>query len=135
MQDPLAAKLFACFNALDANGLTELFDENVTHTAPGSSFGADITGRDALVAYFRDKVLPSFQRLGFVIERSYFDSAARVELTEWRGDMRTRMGVEYSSRGIFVLELARGRILHMREYFDTEASKRAMTEDASRRPA
>jgi ketosteroid isomerase-like protein len=132
MQERLATRLFARFNALDASGLADLFDENVTHTAPGSQFGAEITGRTALVAYFRDKVLASFQSLGFVVDRVYFDSQSQVELAEWHGDMLTRRGVPFSSRGIFVLELSNGRILHMREYFDTEKSKAAMTEDAAR---
>ncbi len=129
----MAERLFARFNAMDADGLAELFAAEITHVAPGSRFGAQITGRAALVSYFRDKVFASFRKINFVIERSYFDSGAQVELAEWRGELSTRSGVDYANRGIFVLALAGDQIVEMREYFDTEASRSAMALDAERK--
>lgn len=131
MTQRLAHELIDRFNALDAHGLGALLTEQATHTAPGSKFGADIAGREALVAYFRDRVFPNFQSIRFVIERCYFDAAANVELAEWHGDFLTRAGVPYSNRGALVLELEDGRIARMREYFDTERSKQAMSGNAS----
>lgn len=59
----LAVALFEHFNARDAEGLGNLLSADVQHFAPGTQFGADLEGRDALVQYFDETVFPKFRSI------------------------------------------------------------------------
>lgn len=131
MTERLTDRLIECFNGRNAAGLGEIVADDVTHTAPGSQFGAELKGRRALIQYFGDRVFPKFTTIQFVSDTWFRDPATGIEIAEWHGSFLTQAGVTYVNRGVFVLETAAGRISSMREYFDTERTKQAMSASAS----
>src|SRR5690606_12396162 len=49
--ETLVRKMVDCYTAMDADSLALLLHPESKHTAPGSDFGADMSGRDAIVTY------------------------------------------------------------------------------------
>lgn len=119
--------MFERFNALDAEGLSPLVSDSVKHSAPGTQFGVDLEGRAGFITYFREKVFPRFEKVHFIPDNMFEDSEAGVVVTEWHGDFRTKAGTPFSSKGVFVVTIANGKIDWVREYFDTEKTKKAMS--------
>ena len=124
----LTKSMFERFNALDAEGLAPLVSETVKHSAPGTQFGVDLEGSTAFIAYFKEKVFPKFEKVHFMPDNLFEDSEAGVVVTEWHGDFITKAGKPFSSKGVFVVTIADGKIDWVREYFDTEKTKKAMSQ-------
>jgi ketosteroid isomerase-like protein len=122
----LVAQLIRHFNARDADGLEPLVTDTVKHTAAGTAFHADLEGRDAFMRYIRHDVLAKFERVHFEPCNVYEDAQAGVVTAEWRGEFTLKNGRSYSSKGVFVVEIRDGRIDWLRDYFDTEKTKRAV---------
>lgn len=123
--ESLAVALFKRFNARDALTLGDLLSPSVQHLAPGSAFGVDVEGRESLVRYFAETVFPKFRKIEFKPWKIYRVSGENTEIVEWEGQFLTRDGVEFQSRGVFVLEHDGQQIHRMREYFDTEKTRGA----------
>ena len=123
----LTKSMFERFNAMDADGLSPLVSDGVKHSAPGTQFGVDLEKKSVFVAYFREKVFPKFERVNFIPDKMYEDAEASVVVTEWHGDFLTKAGKPFSSKGVFVVTIADGKIDWVREYFDTEKTKKAMS--------
>ena len=119
--------MFERFNALDAEGLSELVSDGVKHSAPGTQFGVDLEGKAVFIAYFREKVFPKFEKINFMLDNIFEDTEAGVVVTEWHGDFLTKAGKPFSSKGVFVVATTDGKIDWVREYFDTEKTKQAMS--------
>jgi ketosteroid isomerase-like protein len=110
------------YNAMDANALRPVLDSAAKHSAPGSDFGADVVGSEKIIEYFRTGVFPAFHRVRFDIVHLYEDEQRSAVIVEWRSHLEPRSGRNYSNTGVFVIELAGGKITWVREYFDTEKS-------------
>ncbi len=123
----LTKSMFERFNALDAEGLSPLVSDGVKHSAPGTRFGVHLEGKSLFIAYFREKVFPKFENVHFMPDNMYEDAEAGVVVTEWHGDFLTKAGKPFSSKGIFVVAITDGKIDWVREYFDTEKTKQAMS--------
>ena len=123
----LTKSMFERFNALDAEGLAPLVSDAVKHSAPGTQFGVDLEGRSVFITYFREKVFPKFEKIHFMLDNVFEDADAGVVVTEWHGDFLTKAGKPFSSKGVFVVTMADGKIDWVREYFDTEKTKQAMS--------
>ncbi len=123
----LTKSMFERFNATDADGLSPLVSDGVKHSAPGTQFGVDLEGKTVFIAYFREKVFPKFEKIHFMLDNVFEDAEAGVVVTEWHGDFLTKAGKPFSSKGVFVVTIADGKIDWVREYFDTEKTKQAMS--------
>jgi ketosteroid isomerase-like protein len=123
----LAQRLIDCFNAKDVAGLDQILSDTVKHTALGTQFEANVEGRSAYIAYMGGEVLPRFKSLNFQAERILEDPDAGTVILEWRGSFVTSAEKPYSSRGVFVIECRNGRIDWVRDYFDTEKTRQAMS--------
>jgi len=130
----MAIHLFEYFNARDADGLGDLLSADVKHLAPGSEFGVDVEGREALVRYFAENVFPKFRNIEFKPWKIYHVKEAGTEIVEWRGQFVTKDGVTFQSRGVFVLEHDGSQIFRMREYFDTEKTRAAFESGMTAQP-
>ena len=123
----LTKSMFERFNATDADGLSPLVSDSVKHSAPGTQFGVDLEGKTVFITYFREKVFPKFEKIHFMLDNVFEDAEAGVVVTEWHGDFLTKTGKPFSSKGVFVVTFAGGKIDWVREYFDTEKTKQAMS--------
>jgi ketosteroid isomerase-like protein len=112
--------LMHCYRTMDAGAMAPLLHEQAKHTAPGSDFGADMTGRTAISDYFRTSVFPSFEKVDFEVVHLWEDAARNVVVVEWRSHLWPKTGRNYSNTGAFVIEFRDGQIYWVREYFDTE---------------
>ena len=126
----LAAALFENFNAQDAQKIGSLLSADVQHLAPGSEFGVELEGRDALVRYFAESVFPKFRKIEFKPWKVCVIPESGIEFVEWKGQFLTKAGVAFASRGVFVLEHDGRQIHRMREYFDTEKTRGAFAAGA-----
>jgi len=115
-------RMVDCYNAMDADGLRPLLHAEAKHSAPGSDFGADLVGAEKIIAYFRTSVFPAFHEVRFEIVHLYEDTRQSAVTVEWRSHLKPKTGKNYSNTGVFVIELDRGKIAWVREYFDTEKS-------------
>jgi ketosteroid isomerase-like protein len=118
----IVRRLIEAFNTMDADALRPLLDAQAKHSAPGSDFGADLIGSDTIVDYFRTGVFPAFHSVRFEVVHMYEDQGQGVVVVEWRSHLEPRSGKNYSNTGVFVIELRGGKIVWVREYFDTEKS-------------
>ena len=50
------------------------------------------------------------------------DDRQSAVTVEWRSHLKPKSGKNYSNTGVFVVDLADGKITWVREYFDTEKS-------------
>ncbi|MFQ5791267.1 MAG: nuclear transport factor 2 family protein [Acidobacteriota bacterium] len=113
-------RMVDCYSSMDAGSLEPLLHEDVKHTAPGSDFGADLTGRSKIIEYFRNDVFPAFDRVNFEIVHLWEDREKSAVIVEWRSHLWPKKGKEYGNTGAFVVEVKDGKIDWVREYFDTE---------------
>lgn len=113
-------KLMECYRNMDAVSMGPLLHPDAKHTAPGSDFGADMTGRQTIADYFRNNVFPSFTKVDFEIVHLWEDGDRNVVVVEWRSHLWPKTGKNYSNTGVFVIEFRDGQIYWVREYFDTE---------------
>jgi ketosteroid isomerase-like protein len=120
-------KLLQCYRMLDADTMAPLLHAEAKHTAPGSDFGADMTGRKTIANYFRKNVFPSFTKVDFEIVHLWEDRPKNVVVIEWRSHLWPKTGKNYSKTGAFVIELRDGEIYWVREYFDTEKAHQNVT--------
>jgi len=122
----LVRRLIATFNRRDAAQLADLITDTVKHTAAGTTFNADLEGRNSYIEYMKN-VLSNFHSINFEPYNMYEDQKAGVVIAEWRADFITSGGVPFSSNGAFVVEIRDGQIEWVRDYFDTEKTKQAMS--------
>jgi ketosteroid isomerase-like protein len=120
----LVRQMIDCYCRMDAAGLLPLLHEGAKHTAPGSDFGTDLEGREAIAAYFRQNVFPAFDRVNFEAVHLWHDREASVVVVEWRSHLWPKTGKNYSNTGAFVIEIRDGLIYWVREYFDTEKANK-----------
>jgi ketosteroid isomerase-like protein len=120
----LVRQMIDCYCRMDAAGLLPLLHEGAKHTAPGSDFGTDLEGREAIAAYFRQNVFPAFDRVNFEAVHLWHDREASVVMVEWRSHLWPKTGKNYSNTGAFVIEIRDGLIYWVREYFDTEKANK-----------
>ena len=113
-------KLMHCYRAMDAEAMGPLLHAEAKHTAPGSDFGADMTGRETISDYFRNNVFSSFNKVDFETVHLWEDREHNVVVVEWRSHLWPKTGKNYSNTGAFVIEFRDGLIYWVREYFDTE---------------
>lgn len=113
-------KLMHCYRAMDAEAMGPLLHAEAKHTAPGSDFGADMTGRQTISNYFLNNVFPSFSKVDFEVVHLWEDREHNVVVVEWRSHLWPKTGKNYSNTGAFVIEFRDGLIYWVREYFDTE---------------
>jgi ketosteroid isomerase-like protein len=113
-------KLLKCYRTMDADTMAPLLHADAKHTAPGSDFGADMTGRNTIADYFRKNVFTSFDKVDFEIVHLWEDRDKNVVVVEWRSHLWPKTGKNYSNTGAFVIEMRDGQIYWVREYFDTE---------------
>jgi len=118
----IVRRMIEAFNAMDADALRPLLDAQAKHSAPGSDFGADLVGSETIVDYFRTGVFPAFHSVRFEVVHMYEDQDQGVVVVEWRSHLAPRSGRNYSNTGVFVVELRGGKVVWVREYFDTEKS-------------
>jgi ketosteroid isomerase-like protein len=123
----LAERLIDCFNSKDTVLLQKIISDTVKHTAGGTAFSADLEGQANYLAYMAGTVFPRFASLNFKAERVIEDIAAGIVAVEWQGSFVTSAGKPYLSRGVFVIECRDGQIEWVRDYFDTEKTKQAMS--------
>ncbi len=122
----LANDLFESFNKHDLNLLESLLNEGVKHSAQGSAFGAEMAGRKEYIEHMNG-VLSNFKSINFSPYRIHYDPTVKTLAIEWQGDFVTINDVAYSSDGVFVMEITDGKISWVREYFDTEKTQQAMS--------
>jgi ketosteroid isomerase-like protein len=113
-------KLMHCYRSMDAEAMAPLLHVEAKHTAPGSDFGADMTGRQTISDYFRNNVFTSFTKVDFEVVHLWEDREHNVVVLEWRSHLSPKTGKNYSNTGAFVIEFRDGQIYWVREYFDTE---------------
>jgi len=113
-------KMMHCYRTMDADALAPLLHAEAKHTAPGSDFGADMTGRQTIADYFRKNVFTSFNKVDFDVVHLWEDREKNVVVVEWRSHLWPKTGKNYSNTGAFVIEVRDGHIYWVREYFDTE---------------
>ena len=121
----LVLALVRCFNENDANGISELITDEVKHTAAGTAFGADVGGREHFMKYIKNDVLAKFNRINFEPYNVFEDKQKNVVTAEWRGDFDLKNGNSFSSKGVFVVDIKDDKIDWLRDYFDTEKTKKA----------
>ena len=113
-------KLMHCYRTMDAEAIAPLLHADAKHTAPGSDFGADMTGRQTIANYFKNNVFTSFTKVDFEVVHLWEDRDHNVVVVEWRSHLWPKTGKNYSNTGAFVIEFLDGQISWVREYFDTE---------------
>ena len=113
-------KLMHCYRTMDAEAIAPLLHADAKHTAPGSDFGADMTGRQTIADYFKNNVFTSFTKVDFEVVHLWEDRDHNVVVVEWRSHLWPKTGKNYSNTGAFVIEFLDGQISWVREYFDTE---------------
>ena len=113
-------KLMLCYRTMDADAMGPLLHADAKHTAPGSDFGADMTGRQTITDYFRKNVFTSFSKVDFEVVHLWEDRDHNIVVVEWRSHLWPKTGKNYSNTGVFVIEFQDGLIFWVREYFDTE---------------
>jgi ketosteroid isomerase-like protein len=118
--ETLVRKMVDCYTTMDAGALEPLLHAEAKHTAPGSDFGADMTGRSAITTYFKQNVFPSFDRVRFDVVHLFEDRDRSAVIVEWRSHLWPKTGKNYSNTGAFVIEIKDGLVCWVREYFDTE---------------
>jgi ketosteroid isomerase-like protein len=116
----LTQRMLRCYSTMDADGLRDILHPEARHTAPGSDFGTDLVGSSVIIKYFKDRVFPAFDRVGFDAVHVWEDSGKDVVIVEWRSHLWPKTGKNYSNDGVFVVEVKDGRIYWVREYFDTQ---------------
>ena len=121
----LMMTMVRCFNELNADGLSSIVTNEVKHTAAGTAFGADIEGHDDFIKYIRDDVLAKFTSVHFDPYNVFEGKDMNVVTAEWRGDFNLKNGRSFSSKGVFIIDIKDGKIDWVRDYFDTEKTKRA----------
>lgn len=122
MNTDVVRRMIDAFNTMDADALRPLLDPRAKHSTPGSDFGADLTGSQKIIDYFRTGVFPAFHTVRFEVVHMYEDQRQGVVVVEWRSHLEPKSGKNYSNTGVFVIELAAGKVIWVREYFDTEKS-------------
>jgi ketosteroid isomerase-like protein len=123
----LVNRLMHCYRAMDADTMGPLLHSEAKHTAPGSDFGADMTGRQTISDYFRNNVFTSFTKVDFEVVHLWEDAEHDVVVVEWRSHLWPKSGKNYSNTGVFVMEFRDGLIYWVREYFDTEKAHQNVT--------
>jgi len=118
----LARKMVEVYSSNDFARLEPLLAPDAKHFCPGSDFGVELQGRDAIIKYFSDGVISAFHKVNFDIRHIYEDPTQSTVIVEWTSHLWPKSGKNYSNQGVFVIELANGRITCVREYFDTELS-------------
>ena len=116
----LVRAMVDCYSAMNADGLKPLLHPKAKHTAPGSDFGTDLEGDQAIIEYFRKSVFPAFHAVRFDIVFLFEDTARSAVIIEWRSHLSPRAGKNYTNTGAFVVEIRDDKIYWVREYFDTE---------------
>ena len=122
----LAAEMVRHFNACDAEGLFDLVTENIKHTAAGTQFDTDLVGRDAYLEYMRN-LLSSFIKCNMKPYNVYDVADENVVVMEWTGDFIIKNGKTFSSRGVLIMDIIDGKVDWVRDYFDTEKTKRTFS--------
>ena len=85
----LAMKLIGVFNSNEMEGLRALYAENAKHTCPGSDFGVELNGCDAIVEYFKQGVITAFNKVRFdIVEHQKRPVSAAAGPTEVRNVVR-----------------------------------------------
>ncbi len=123
----LVEKMLDCYCRMDGGGLEPLLHPEAKHTAPGSDFGAQMTGRTNIVQYFMKNVFPAFERVKFEAVYVWEDAAKSAVIVEWRSHLWPKTGKNYSNTGVFVIEVRDGLVYWVREYFDTEKAHQHVT--------
>src|SRR5205814_1376345 len=116
----LVHRMLDCYCRMDGDGIKRVLHPEAKHTAPGSDFGADMVGRDTIIAYFHNNVFPSFERVNFESVYMWEDETKSAIIVEWRSHLWPKTGKNYSNSGVFVIEIRDGLVYWVREYFDTE---------------
>ena len=115
------------FNACDAEGLYDLVTENIKHTAAGTQFDTDLEGRDEYMEYMRN-LLSSFRKCDMRPYHVYDVADENVVVIEWEADFIIKNGKTFSSRGVLIMDIIDGKVDWVRDYFDTEKTKRTFSE-------
>lgn len=118
--EALVRRMVDAYCRMDGEGIGAVLHPNARHTAPGSDFGADMEGRDTIVAYFRTNVFPAFERVRFDVVFLWEDRERSGVVVEWRSHLWPKSGKNYSNTGAFVIEIKDGQVYWVREYFDTQ---------------
>jgi ketosteroid isomerase-like protein len=122
----LVQEMIERFDTMDAYGFRPLLHDQAKHSAPGSDFGADLQGAEAIAEYFRNNVFPSFHAVRFEVVNLFEDAEQRTVIVEWRSHLQPKSGKNYTNNGVFVIEVKDEKIYWVREYFDTEKSHQHM---------
>ncbi|MFN7931404.1 MAG: nuclear transport factor 2 family protein [Blastocatellia bacterium] len=120
----LAKRMVEIFNSNVFYDLAEVLAEDARHTCPGSDFGAELQGRQAIIDYFQQGVITAFDKVSFDIVNLYEDASQSTVIIEWRSHIFPKSGKNYSNTGAFFIVCKDGKIVWVREYFDTELSNK-----------
>jgi len=112
----MATRMLECYVAKDADGLDKLLHDRTRHWAP---IGLDLTGRSRVIEFFRNDIFPKFRKVEMEIVNLYEDRTQPVVIVEWRGHLWRTNGKDYPQTGVFLIDFADGRILSVKEHFDT----------------
>lgn len=112
----LATRMLDCYVSMDVEGLDKLLHEQTRHWAP---IGLDLTGRSRVIEFFRNEIFPNFRKVEMEILNLYEDREKSVVVVEWRGHLWRTNGKDYEQTGVFLIDVADGKILSVKEHFDT----------------
>src|SRR5687767_14270967 len=90
--EALVRRMMEFYSQMDGDGIRSVLHPEARHTAPGSDFGADMQGRDTIVAYFRNDVFPSFERVRFDVVFLWEVRERSAVVVEWRSHLSPKTG-------------------------------------------
>lgn len=115
----IVTRLVDSYNAMDTDEMHSVLHPEATHSDPLTEEGANLNGREAIIQYMGGKIFPKFTSVEFDLVHVYEDQENPVVIAEWTNRLRTRTGVEYENKGVFVVEIKDERVFMVREYYDT----------------
>jgi ketosteroid isomerase-like protein len=107
------------YNRMDTDKMQSILHPEATHSDPLTEEGSNLVGRDAIVQYMGGKIFPKFTSVEFDLLHVFEDRESPVVVAEWRNRLKTKTGVEYENKGVFVVEIKDDKVFTVREYYDT----------------
>lgn len=119
-----AREFISAFQSGDLEQIRALFAPDATWWVAGTlPLSGTYRGRDSIVDDFLAGAFPLFTSLDFEVTNTFITGTSA--LVEWSATGRTTSGKHYVNHNAFILESEEGKIVHVREYLDTESLRAA----------